>query len=1056
MTNKSLLTMLFTVAFSAAAYAQNRTVSGTVTGSDDGLPLPQVSVLLKGTTTGVPTNIDGEYRISVPESGGTLVFSFLGYVTQEVEIGNRTVIDVVLEPDVTALGEVVVVGYGTQKKATLTGSTVTVNAEDLALIPTGQISNTLAGRAQGVQIINNSGFAGSNSSINIRGTNIGALYVIDNVISDKSQFDVLDANEIESISFLKDAATAAIYGARAAGGVVVVTTKTGKKGKVKFTYSSNFSISKPTMPLPDDVTAEDEVRHTNNSSVNNGRQPIYGEDVLAWAKKTHYPTINDMFWRDATTMLHNLTLSGGSEKVKYFFSGSFNENNGNYKRTNFNKYNLRARVDADISENLTLGTNISYNRRKTKRFLWPYDGDNGEGFTVSDFYRTTFNQSRLRPLYAKKDGTPTTADDPEAFPIDGYFAFNPGEIIRSDAYRDISYNTFNTNLNLDYKLKAVKGLTFSVLGNYRQDNFNRKDFILHNISYVPQPLKPGSSGPEQFILGPINFNRKSNNNLGRSFQGIDENVNLSERYQLNAFVKYNNTFGKHAVNGLLGYEQMQQTSKSLTGRAQDLLSNKDQILATSQSAERRFFGGGEGNSARVSYLGRVNYIYDEKYIAEFSFRRDGSYKFPKAKRFGFFPSASVAWRLSEEGFFNVPFVSNLKIRASLGSTGFDGTTASPDPIAPFQFQNNYRLGGSYLFGNGLANGITIPARIPNPNITWETHRTTNLGFDLGLFDGAWTVEADFFTNNIGSVLASRVAVIPGTFGSGLPQYNIAERKINGFEMSVNYKGNIGDKISFSLGANMGYAKDKWTKYPEAENTPDINSRIGRPNNRLVGYISKGIIRDQATLDALPPGFTQFGRKPALGDILFEDINGTDYKAGPDGKIDAFDRAIISENTVPRINYGLNGEFKYEGFSLSFLLQGVAMYDKHVRTRNTGGSGVFQFPNLLYFSLWKDAYSPDNPNGKYPRTRGWGFPETGFSPSTFWERSGAYIRLKNLTLAYQVPESLLNPLGVEGLSLFVNGANLFVLSAFGEHDPEQDALDSFPVMRSFSGGIRLTF
>ncbi len=1029
-----------------------RDISGKVT-DENGEGLPGVNVLVKASTVGTITDTDGNYKISVPDDATTLVFTYVGYLNEEVEINGRSVIDLQMTLDVTTLSEVVVVGYGTQKKATLTGSAISLNADDIQSIPTSQLSNSLAGRAPGVQIVNNSGLVGANSSINIRGTNTAALYVIDNVVSDKAQFDVLDPNEIENISFLKDAATAAIYGARAAGGVVVVTTKSGKSGKVRFTYSNNFSVSTPTQPIQD-YTAEQEIIHINNQQIHNGNAAPYGQDVLEWARGVNFRDVNDEIFKDPTSQQHNLSVNGGNDNVTYFLSTGFNKASGTYDNTNFNRYNFRAKVDAKVNEYLKIGANISGNRRETDRFYWPFDWDNGEGFTVADFYRSTFNWSRLRPHYTKIDGTPTTSDDPDGFPVTNG-GFNPVEIVKGDGYRRIVYNTFNANINVDLDIPKVEGLSVGVLGNYRQDTRNQKNFVLHNRSFWIQHV--GSTGPDQFTPGPLDLSAVNVNNLARTFEGIDEVVLLQESYQFNAFLRYENTFGAHGLNAMLGYEIAENSSKSLSGSANELLSRSvDQILGTQSSAERRNFTGGEGNSARVSYFGRVNYNYNEKYIAEFSFRSDGSYKFPEDNRFGFFPSISAAWRISQEDFFDVSLISNLKLRGSIGSTGFDGTSASPDPIAPFQFQNNFRRGGSYLFEDGLSAGITTPAVIPNPSITWETHNTINIGLDLGLLEDKITIAVDVFRNNITDVLASPISTVPGTFGSGLPSTNVAEKKINGFEIIADYKGNIGSDIKFNIGANMGFARDEWVKFPVADGTLDIFSPIGKSQNRLVGYVSRGIIRDQATLDALPSGFTQFGRTPKLGDILFEDINGTDFAEGPDGIINDFDRTIISENTAPRINYGIRGGFTWRGFALDVLFQGVAKYDKFVRTINTGGAGVFQIDGRPYFELWTDAYSADNPGGRYPRIEGWGRPELGHGASTFWNRSGAYVRLKNVSLTYTLPENITTRFGVENMSVFANGSNLFIITEFDEHDAEQETLDSFPIMKTFSGGIKITF
>lgn len=1037
-------------------------ISGKVT-DENGEGLPGVNVLVKNTNAGTITDTDGNYKISTPDDATTLVFSYVGYLTEEVEIGTQTVINISLNPDISALSEVVIVGYGEQKKASLTSAVASVDAEEIQSIPTSQLSNSLAGRLPGVQIIQNSGLVGANSSINIRGTGVDPLYVIDNVISDKAQFDVLDPNEVETVTVLKDAAAAAIYGARASGGVIVITTKSGEPGKVVFNYSNIFTTNSLTKPLQD-YSAEEEIIFMNNVATHRNLAspnpdpnftPPFGNDVLDFARTIDYRTVNDEIWQSPTSQQHNLSVGGGSDKVTYFFSTGFNQAQGSYENTNFNRYNIRAKVDAKITDNVTLSTNISGNRRETDRFYWPFDGDNGEGFEVSDFYRATFNLSRLYPFYSRLDGTPSSSDDPEAVSvIQPGWGFNPAEIVNNDAYRRIIYNTFNGIINLNIDIPQVKGLSANIQGNYRQDTRNQKNFVLFNRSLLLQTV--GNTGVDRFRLAPLVTDGSQDvvNNLGRSFEGIDEFFSLTESYQINGFIRYNNTFGDHSINSLLGFEQAESDFKGVNGTASELLSTSiDQILSASNSAERRTFNGGESMTGRFSYLGRLNYAYADKYIAEFSFRHDGSFKFPEGNRFGFFPSVSAAWRISEEEFFSVQTISNLKLRGSFGQTGFDGDDNRP--IAPFQFQNNFVRASSYVFEGGLRDGIGPQIATPNPNITWETHTTWNAGLDVGLFDNKLDFTFDIFRNNITDILAPPTLTVPGTFGSSLPSTNVAERKINGFEIAVNYRKKAGD-FDYSVGANMGYARDEWIAWPEAEGIADFQSRIGRPDDRNIGYLSRGIIRDQSVIEDLPENFTQFGRVPQPGEILFEDIRGPNFSEGPDGVVDENDQTILSENTAPRINYGIIGNVRWKGLSVDVFFQGVGAYDKYVSTRNTRSGGVFQQARP-YFELWTDSWSADNPDGRYPRAENnWGQIENGHGPSTFWERNGAYIRLKNVNISYVIPKSLTTRIGIERFTVFVNGTNLFVISGFDEYDPEQEALDSYPIFKSFSGGINFSF
>ncbi len=1044
-------------------------LKGKIT-DEKGEALPGVSVQLKGTTAGTSSNADGEFSLETNATSGVLIFSFVGYVSKEIQINGQTNFEVSLEPSVNSLNAVIVVAYGSESRATQTSAVSNLKAAAISNIPTSQMSTSLAGRLPGAQIIQNSGFVGASARISVRGSSISPLYVIDNIVSDKSQFDVLDPSEVESISLLKDAAAAAIYGARASGGVLVVKTKTGKPGKVVVNYRGMFSTNRTIYPLQD-WTPEQEVIFRNDVALSQNRLSAnpnpnfvvpFDQAAIDYAKTIKSQNINDILWRNPASQQHSVDVSGGSDKVLYFFSANYNNNTGSYDNTNFNKYTVRAKVDANVSKNLRIGTNFSYNRRYTSRFFWPYDNDNGEGFTVADFYRPTFNLSHLYPYYSKADGTPTTASDPGAYPtIQPGWGFNPAETVNSVNYRNIAYNTFNAIFTAELDIPQIQGLSLRLLGDYRQDNFFRKDFIGEfNRSYRVQPL--GTSGIDLLKLGPLKFDANNTvvNNYGRSFTSILENVSLSERYQVNAFVDYVRSFGKHNISSFVGLEQSKFGVKSLSGSANELLtSNNDQILSASTAAERRTFSGGELNQARLSYFGRAKYDFANKYIAEFSFREDGSYIFAQGKQFGFFPSASAGWVASKESFFKVKQISTLKLRGSYGTTGYDGLDGTTTNIAPYQFQNNYNVNGSYVFANGVGTGLAPQGTVPNPNITWAINKTLNFGTDIGLFNDALSLTFDYFTTKRSRILVSSVELIPGTFGTGLPATNIGEQKAKGFEFSLNYANSIG-KLSYSVGFNVGYAIDQYVKWPQLSTVQDFQKLVGKPTSGVViGYISKGIVRDQKTIEALPAGFTQFGRPVQLGVVLIEDLRGDAYAPGANGKIDANDQTVISTNAVPRTNFGLPIDLKWNDFTLNLFFQGVGPYDKFVSTLNTAASGgVFQQTDRPYFELWTDAYSQDhNPNGKYPRASGY-FSDADMtgSSTTFWKRNGAYMRFKNVNIGYSIPKKIVNVIGLNHVQLNLNATNLFTISSFKEHDPEQSSLDSYPIFRTYSFGVNVSF
>lgn len=1043
-------------------------ITGTVTDGND-VPLPGVNITIEGTSKGTSTDFDGNYEIEA-EEGQKLVFSSVGFEDQIIEVGNNEVVDIRMQEG-SALDEVVVVGYGSESKRDLLSSVSSVKASEFEEIPTSQLSTSLAGRLPGAQIIQNSGFVGSSASFSIRGSAIPPLFVIDNVISDESQFNILDPSEIESVSILKDASAAAIYGARAAGGVVVVKTRSGKTGRMTVNYRGIVSTSHTIKPLQD-WTPKEELIFRNDVAINQNRMssdpnpdftPPFDNEALEFSEAIKPQNINDILWRNPVSEQHSINVSGGSEDVTYFLSGNYNNDKGSYDNTNFNKYTLRTKIDANLSEVLSIGTDISYNKRNTNRFYWPYDNDDGEGFTVADFYRSTFNLSRLYPFYSKLDGTPTTSNDPDGFPTTPPgWGFNPAEIVNSNNYRDISYTTFNANINAKIKIPWVDGLSIRALGNYRQDNFFQKDFVGEfNNSYRVQTQ--GGSGIDLLKYAPLKFDDNNTvvNNYGEAYTSINQGTYTDLRYQINAFIEYANSFGEHNISSFLGVEQYKFERKSMNGQAENLLSsNIDQIFSSNSSSKHRNFNGSELNQTRLSYFGRLKYDYSNRYLAEMSFREDGSYIFPKGKRFGFFPSISLGWIISNESFFEAPFISNLKIRSSYGTTGYDGMDGRDGistHIAPFQFQNNYNINGSYVFENGLSTGIAPQGSVSNPNITWQKNESINLGFDLGLFRNSFSLSFDYFITNKTDMLVSPVAEVPGTFGTNLPATNVGEQRAHGIELDLNYQNFQGD-FNYSFGFNVGYAIDKYISWPQAEDVPDFQNVIGRPTSGVVvGYISKGLVTDQETIDALPSGFTQFARPVQLGMILIEDIKGDGYKSGADGKIDENDQTIISTNATPRINFGIPMRFEWKGLSLDLFFQGVGKYDKFVSTKETIGSGgVFQQPDRLYFELWKDAYSEDhNPTGKYPRASGaWMEPDLAGTATTFWKRNGAYIRLKNLNVAYTLPAEFVNDFGLKALSINANINNLFTISSFKEYDPEQRSLDSYPIFRTYSIGLNI--
>ena len=1002
--------------------------------------LPGVSVLLKGTTTGTSTNANGEFSLDLSETVGVLVFSFVGYTTKEMEINGQTRFDIKLEPLASALNEVVVVGYGTQSKASLTGAVSTVNGKDIESIPSSALSNSLAGRVAGATIINNSGFVGAPSSIQIRGlgtfNGTEPLFVIDGVIQPKTQFDVLDPNEVESISVLKDAATASIYGSRGANGVVLIKTKSGKAQKPMFSYSNSFSTQRTTRPLQS-YTATEELQYINDQAETFGNPKPVTNEIFDYFKDKSYGIL-DQIWQNPSSQQHDFSVNGGSETITYYMLAGFNKATGSFKNTDFGRYNFRTNVTARINDYMNLNLNVSGNQRESNRFFWPYD--NAESYTVADFYRATFNWTRLYPYYVDDAGKPTSDSKTGRAVTNG--GWNPVELVENGGYRRLTYRNLNAIAKFDLKIPFVEGLSSSFQFNYNAGDRNAKDLILFNRSYKFQP----GSTTNKYLPGPVKPTEVNVHNLSASYDQVAQGATFDHSYQLDWFINYDRTFGLHHVTGLAVYEQQKFTGNSLSGTAQDLLTNSvDQIFNASTDRTKRTFGGSEFQTSRASYVGRAHYDYGDKYIAEFSFRYDGSYIFPENTRWGFFPSGSLGWIISNEKFFKVPGVSHLKLRGSAGLLGNDNVT-------PYQFQNNYGAGSSYVIGGSLYNGIAAGTP-PNENITWEKSATYNGGLDVAVLNGKITAEFDYFYRHTYDILRTRIRQIPGTYGANLSSENYAKIDVKGFEAAITYNNKIGD-FKYSVGANMGYAIDKVIFQDEAAGLAPWRTTIGQPQNRMFGYESQGIIRTQSALDALPSGFTQFGRAPMLGTILYKDIRGTDWNSStPDGKITEHDQVYLSNNAFPRINYGVFLSGQWKGISVDALFQGVGAYDRMIGTMN--GGGVFQTGDRPYFALWTQHWTPTNPDAPYPRAGQWS-EEFGPAPSTFWKQNGAYMRLRNLNVSYSLPKEWIKSLKMQSCKFFVNGANLFVLSPIKVMDPEQQTLDSYPVMKSFSAGLNVTF
>lgn len=1062
-----LLTVLAAFAGPAPAVFDKK-ISGKVT-DGTGAGLPGVSVALKGTSTGTVTNPNGEYTINVPDNGAVLVFSFIGYNPQEIAIGAQARVDVVLAASAKGLNELVVVGYGTQKKVNLTGAVTPVNAGELVNLAPSNLSNALAGRAPGVNVTNTSGLAGASSSIRIRGSFGDPLFVIDGVVRDKEAFDALEAAEVDQMSFLKDAATASIYGSRAGNGVVLVTTKKGASQKPVFNFQTNYTTNRPTMTLHSDKTsAVDELTYQNRVAAFQGIALPNGQEEFDYFKDKKY-NANDFIWQNPWSMRHSLSVSGGTDRITYYSMLSYRGEEGSYKNLEHKKVNLRSNITAKVSEAIKVNLNISAFQENQDRFFWPFGGtENDDEYDVSDLYRVTFNWPKVFPFFLTEDGQPADYVTPYPVqPVMGTFqAWNVVDQVTGNRYINLRKRQLSTILGIDISLdKFVKGLTTKVVGNYVGQDYMRKRFLTYMKAYSFISADPGGN---RFIPAPPDPNKVSTFTFSQNQPFLDYRISTLWSYQLNWFLNYNRTFNKHSVDALVVFEQAENGGYGAVSRAENPVpvANFDQMFAYSADRQFRDASGWEEVGARQSWIGRLNYNYDSRYIAEFSFRYDGNTLFPTHKRWGFFPSVSAAWRLSEEDFFRntTNFFDELKIRASYGTTGNDLNVAN-QRIAPFSYRNYYVNAGSYMFGDRLYTTIR-PGATPNPELTWATSTTYNAGIDFSILKSRLNGTIDVFLRKETDILGSREVKLPDNYGMDLAPENYAARSWRGAELTLEWRDRAaGNKINYSVTGNLGYAKDQWDIYDETvafgpNGSRNFESRIGRPENRIVGYKALGIIRTQAELDALlSKNFTQFSRKPYLGALLYEDVRGENFTPGPDGKITAEDMQLLSTNATPRINFGMGINVSWKNWALQTFFQGVTSYDRIIS--NQEGAGMRQHGGSVrpYYPIWAgDVYTPETPDGKYPRPVGQsGWAEAGAAASSFWIRNGAYFRMKMLNLGYNLPKSWMQRIGLSSAQLYFNGTNLFAFSAMKEfHDPEQKNYDSYPVMKAFTFGADIKF
>lgn len=1012
----------------ASSFAQSSNKITGVVFDEKGLPLPGVSIILKGSTFGTVTNVEGKFTISAT-ADQTLVFSFIGYNTQEVAINDQKVLNITLTPKVTVMNEVVVVGYGTQKRVAVTSAISSINNAEIITTKNENVQNMLTGKVAGLRVVQNSSEPGSfSNSFNIRGLG-NPLVIIDGIPRDN--ISRIDPNDIESVSVLKDGA-AAVYGVRAANGVVLITTKRGKKGSIELTYSGNFGFQVPS-GLPKSVDAIGFMTLNNELSmhnVNGGHLFYLPADFAAYTSGAKKSTdwFTPVIKSQVPQSQHNLSASGGSENTNYFISLGATNQDGFLRSgdLNYHKYNLRSNITSKITKDLTVDLNINATMDQKNQ---PYQD---AWWIIRSFWRQVPTQSiyaNNNPVYLNNgqvDGTnPIALADKN---VDGYKIFN-------------NY-WFQSSMALTYKIPFVSGLSAKGMFSY---DFSMSDNKIYQKSYNQYNFDANSN----------TYNAFPNQTPSTVLRAFYERPSTLAQLSLN----YDHSFkGGHNISALLLYEESEHKGDDFFAQREISLP-VDQLLAgNSLNQQGAIDAGGLFDNSNKGIVGRINYDYQSKYLAEISFREDGSSKFASNKQWGFFPSASLGWRVSQEKFWKnilaLSFINDLKFRASYGKLGDDAASTYQfitGYIYPANGSSNQLPGGS-VFNETFINAVQNKG-IANPNLTWYTSKTYNAGVDLEAWKGLLGVTFDVFKRDRSGLLASQILSLPSVVGAALPQVNLNSDRTQGFDMEVTHKNHIGS-FNYYIKGTLAYTR---TQNIQIARAADGNSQINwtnNPNNRynniLWGYGSAG---QYQSYNAILNSPTFVGRGTVVGDYAYQDWNG-------DGQINGQDVHPLTYSGDPLITYGTTIGGSFKGFDANILLQGSGDVDvSYFEQLNTplwgGGSALVQF---------LDRWHPTDPSADpYSPSTVWTpghFAYTGSVPQTnsnFNIQNGAYLRLKSLEIGYTLPAKIASKIGIKGARIYANGYNIFTITKLKYVDPEHPSSTYgyiYPLNKEYSIGVNV--
>ncbi|WP_231490910.1 TonB-dependent receptor [Pedobacter sp. Leaf170] len=1025
---KLIFIMLFTA---VSGFAQTLPgtfiIKGTVT-SQTGEPIAGVSVKVKGTTTGATTDNDGKYSVSASSGSVTLIFSFVGYTNQEILVSNRNTINIKLAEEQNDLNEVIVVGYGTQKKINLTGAVATVSGATLTERPAPNAANLIQGRITGVQVTQPSGEPGrDNPNFLIRGRSTyggstDPLILIDGVAG---SFNNLSPDDIENVTVLKDASSASIYGARAANGVILVTTKKGKRGETVFSYRTNFARHTPTA-LPDLITNSAQYMEMyNTAAARSGIAFRYPQaDIELYRNspnKAQYPDFNSMdyYINPANVMQHNLSISGGTDKSTFNISAGYLDQNAVFEGYKFKRYNALLNYNNYLTKSISVGTiiNMTYKDRKEP----PFTGENMALLVYA-----------AGPLYGPflPDGSGRVVS--RAYANEGRNR-NPQEVY---AMGEQTTKEYNINAQAYIDIKPFKGFTWSskVAINYVDEYYK-----MYQHPYSAYLLQDRAAGTNEYVA----------NSFGPDILGVTDQYSKVLNPTVYSTITYEKTLGtSHNLKALAGFEQLSYKNQNLRGRRINSVAPiLEDLTGYSASGESLYFTHPRLPSLAApsewgmrSLFGRINYDFKGKYLLEANIRYDGTSKVSPDYRWGVFPSFSAGWLVSEESFLKdkLSWLSSFKIRASYGTLG-------NQDIGTYLYQDNIIINNvNYPFGNGALQQGGVINDFKDVSLRWESTRSIDVGFDLNVKNGLFGATFDWFRRSTFDILAR--PNVPLSLGLGASTVNDGRMRSQGVELALTHQNKIGE-FTYGLNALISTAKNKVIELRTPAKGSTINE-VGLPYSSFYLYEWDGIFQVEDIGNPSVP-VHELNRNPKAGDLKMKDVNG-------DGIVNANDRVVV-DGAYPDFNYSFGLNMGYKRFSFSAFFQGVEGIKN--RVNNWGIDPFMQgtAPSTKFLNAW----TPENRSNTVPALYVSGY--SGVAPytaSTYYLQDASYLRLKNVMLGYDVPVGAISRIGIKNLNVYVSADNLFTVTKYEGGDPERASstgnLAQYPQTKIFNIGLNVKF